>query len=170
MNTTWTECTDAVIYNTETGWSTDSQSNLYAPFTVLPGVIERSQRTIIGHGNMDFLLLSQASLLTIQNMTWAGQQGFQSPVDQDFMVPAQMAYQDTTLAGSGVMGSTKTERGLTFVEVSLSGHMVPQYQPAAAFRLVEFLLGRVSSISESEPFTNSSDGLVAQQDAPDPSD
>ncbi|CCD44947.1 serine carboxypeptidase [Botrytis cinerea] len=170
MNTTWTECTDAVIYNTETGWSTDSQNNLYAPFTVLPGVIERSQRTIIGHGNMDFLLLSQASLLTIQNMTWAGQQGFQSPVDQDFMVPAQMAYQDTTLAGSGVMGSTKTERGLTFVEVSLSGHMVPQYQPAAAFRLVEFLLGRVSSISESEPFTNSSDGLVAQQDAPDPSD
>jgi hypothetical protein len=42
MNTTWTECTDAVIYNTETGWPTDSQNNLYAPFTVLPGVIERS--------------------------------------------------------------------------------------------------------------------------------
>jgi carboxypeptidase D len=124
MNTTWTECTDAVIYNTETGWSTDSQNNLYAPFTVLPGVIERSQRTIIGHGNLDFLILSQASLLTIQNMTWAGQQGFQSPVDQDFTVPAQTAYQDTTLAGSGVMGSTRTERGLTFVEVSLSGHIV----------------------------------------------
>jgi carboxypeptidase D len=57
-------------------------------------------------------------------MTWAGQQGFQSPVYQDFMVPAQTAYQDTTLAGRGVMGSTRTERGLTFVEVSLSGHMV----------------------------------------------
>ena len=82
MNITWTECTDAVIYNTESGWSTDSQNNLYAPFTVLPGVIERSQRAIIGHGNLDFLILSQASLLTIQNMTWAGQQGFQSPVNQ----------------------------------------------------------------------------------------
>lgn len=102
----------------------DSENNLFPPFTVLPGVIERSQRTIIAHGNLDFLVLSKGTMLTIQNMTWGGLQGFQSPIDQDFIVPAHSDYQDTTLAASGVMGQTRTERGLTFVEVSLSGHMV----------------------------------------------
>jgi carboxypeptidase D len=124
LNTTWIECSDAIIYNTESGWSRDSENNLFAPFTVLPRVIERSQRTIIGHGNLDFLMLSKGSLLTIQNMSWAGQQGFHSPVDQEFIVPIQESYKQTMLAGSGVMGSTRTERGLTFVEVNLSGHMV----------------------------------------------
>ncbi|KAG6805848.1 hypothetical protein H0H87_003572 [Tephrocybe sp. NHM501043] len=46
-------------------------------------------------------------------MTWNGQQGFQKPIaDNSFIVD-----------GVGSFGSAHTERGLTYVEVELSGHM-----------------------------------------------
>jgi carboxypeptidase D len=51
------------------------------------------------------------------------------------------------------MGTTHTERKLTWVAQALSGHMVPQYQPSSAYRQLEFLLGRIESLSSEEPFT-----------------
>lgn len=51
------------------------------------------------------------------------------------------------------MGTTHTERKLTWVSQALSGHMVPQYQPSSAYRQLEFLLGRIDSLSSEEPFT-----------------
>lgn len=86
-------------------------------------------------------------------MTWGGLQGFQSPPTEPFYVPYHTDASDGTLAGAGVFGSTVSERGLTFVGIDLSGHMVPQYAPSAAFRHVEALLGRVSGLSSTEPFT-----------------
>ena len=55
----------------------------------LPSVIERTNNTIIGHGLLDFLLFANASLITIQNMTWNGMQGFQERPSkvQNFFVP-----------------------------------------------------------------------------------
>jgi len=35
----------------------------------------------------------------------------------------------------------------------LTMSLVPQYQPSAAFRHLEFLLGRVDSLESQEPFT-----------------
>ena len=45
------------------------------------------------------------------------------------------------------------DRGLTFVSVHLSGHLVPEFQPSAAYRQLELLLGRVSDLSDTRPFT-----------------
>ena len=73
-------------------------------------------------------------------------------------------------AASGIMGSWHTERGLTFCTVDLSGHMVcqitqcraqnltdgkqiPQYQPSAAYRQLEFLLGRIDNLGEQSDFS-----------------
>ena len=53
-------------------------------------------------------------------MTWGGAQGFQSPLQNDSFI----------VEGMGALGNTQTERGLTYVEVALSGHMVPQFSPA----------------------------------------
>ena len=89
----------------------------------------------------------------IQNMTWNGAQGFQSPPSDPFFVPYHSELSDSTLAGAGVFGTTHTERGLTFVTVNLSGHMVPQYAPAAAYRQLEFLLGRIDSLTQMSDFT-----------------
>lgn len=106
--------------------------------------------------------IANGTLLQIQNMTWGGVQGFQSPPTEPFYVPYHHDVSASTLAGAGVFGSTITERGLTWVGIDLSGHMVPQYAPTAAFRHVEVLLGRVSNLSSTEPFTTAIDSKVGQ--------
>lgn len=40
-------------------------------------MIERTGNVILGHGAKDFLVLPEATLLTIQNLTWAGEMGFE---------------------------------------------------------------------------------------------
>ena len=165
-NHTWMECAAKNVYNTSSGNSYETTHGLYSGLTVLPGVIERTNNTIIGHGNLDMILIKNGTLMTIQNMTWNGAQGFSEYPNDDFYVPYHNDYELGALAASGVMGKTRTERGLTFVEINLSGHMVPQYQPSASFRHMEALLGRIPSLSSTVPFTTSSDGLVAQPPGP----
>jgi carboxypeptidase D len=143
----WAECQDPVY------GGNDTDSSPPSGLSVLPGVIERSKRTVIGHGALDFVLISNGTLLMIQNMTWNGAQGFQSKPSDPFYVPYHDEPSLSTLAGSGVFGTTHTERGLTWVSVDLSGHMIPQYAPSASYRHLEFLLGRVDSLSSTEPFT-----------------
>ena len=53
----------------------------------LPHVIEATNNVILAHGNLDFLLFTEGSLVTIQNMTWHGKQGFQEAPSDDFYVP-----------------------------------------------------------------------------------
>ncbi|MCJ1388992.1 hypothetical protein MMC18_001845 [Xylographa bjoerkii] len=146
--TNWMECTNTNVF---------VHGNDHSPpsgLSVLPSVIERTNRTIIGHGALDYILIANGTLLMIQNMTWNGKQGFQSAPSAEFFVPYHIDYnEEQTLAGAGVFGTTHTERGLTFVEVSLSGHMIPQYAPSASYRTLEFLLGRISSLTERGDFT-----------------
>ncbi|KAH8646601.1 Alpha/Beta hydrolase protein [Tricladium varicosporioides] len=136
----------------------------------LPSVIERTNNTIIGHGLLDFLLFSNGSLITIQNMTWNGLQGFQTPPSstQNFFVPYHQSLNEilkwinsadprsprfTDTAGAGIQGTYHTERGLTFVTVNLAGHQIPQYTPGAAYRQLEFLLGRIDSLGQMGDYT-----------------
>lgn len=145
----WQECSPGVL---------DTDNSPPSGLSVLPSVIERLNRTIIGHGALDYILIANGTLLMIQNMTWNGAQGFQSPPTDDFYVPYHTLQDPATLAGAGVFGTTTTERGLTFVYTELSGHMIPQYAPSAAYRQLEFLLGRIGSLSEVSSFTTDPDG------------
>lgn len=64
-------------------------------------------------------------------MTWGGAQGFHTrPANDSFVVD-----------GVGALGTAHTERGLAYIEVALSGHMVPQYSPVAAFQIMQYLMG-----------------------------
>jgi carboxypeptidase D len=136
----------------------------------LPSVIERTNNTIIGHGLLDFLLFANGTLMTIQNMTWNGVQGFQTApsTTQNFFVPYHQSLGEilkiannanpsdppqTDTAGAGFQGVTHTERGLTYVTVALAGHEIPQYVPGAAYRHLEFLLGRISSLEQMGDYT-----------------
>lgn len=119
----WAEASPKKMYNTTTGLSFERENNGFTGLTVLPSVIDRTKRTVIGHAGLDFILLANGTLLTIQNMTWGGQQGFQSSVEDPFFVPPYTSYQESTIAGSGTMGKTHTERGLTFFNLDTSGHM-----------------------------------------------
>lgn len=147
VSTEWMECSDIDVFVNGTDNSPPSG------VSVLPGVIERSKRTIIAHATLDMVLIANGTMLMIQNMTWNGKQGFQTKPTEPFFVPYHTDSSDSTLAGAGVFGTTHTERGLTWVGIELSGHMVPQYAPSASYRTLEFLLGRVDSLESTEPFT-----------------
>lgn len=119
------------------------------------------------------VLISNGTLLMIQNMTWNGAQGFEAKPSDPFYVPYHHDHSPATSAASGVLGTTHTERGLTWVSVDLSGHskfasqiglsrlltllsVIPQYAPSASYRHLEFLLGRIDSLSSTFPFTTDS--------------
>lgn len=156
---TWEECASGDVF--VNGRDTSDPST----WKVLPHVIDATQNVVIGHGTLDMILLPNGTLLSIQNTTWGGQLGFQAAPAEPFFVPfhslstADEIYSETdqtklgSIAGAGVMGTAHTERGLTYVSIDLSGHMVPQYAPSAAFRQLEFLLGKVDSLSSVKPFS-----------------
>ncbi|KAF3482053.1 carboxypeptidase cpdS [Arthroderma uncinatum] len=138
----WTECSEHPVF-------VDGKDNSEpSSFTIIPDIIEKSPRTIIAHGDLDYVLISNGTLLSIQNMTWGGAQGFTQEPSKPLFVPYHERGSLSTLAGAGVMGRHHTERKLTYVELYLTGHMGPQYNPAASFRILEFLLGRIDDLSK----------------------
>lgn len=142
----WEECSSINVFTGPDG----NDESLPPAFTVLPSVIEKNNRTVIVHGLADFILIAEGFVHffffklifnvsiffnvlgqesrskstffprttrtlfdTISSMTWNGLQGFQTPIANDsFLVD-----------GVGALGTTHTERGLTYYEVELSGHM-----------------------------------------------
>ncbi|KAL7942830.1 alpha/beta-hydrolase [Trichoderma barbatum] len=153
----WEACVNPV-FNTTKGRDTSSPSGLKQ----LPHVIEATQNVILAHGDVDWLIPVDSVLLGIQNMTWGGKMGFQCKPQDPFYVPlygfngsepAHMDYAGNMSAGAGVQGTVHEERGLTFVVTKLAGHQGPAYAPAASVRHLEKLLGRVDSLSGTEPFT-----------------
>jgi carboxypeptidase D len=62
----WAECTSVNVFVNGTDNSPPSG------LSVLPSVIDRAERTIIGHGLLDYILLYNSTLLAIQNMTFGG--------------------------------------------------------------------------------------------------
>lgn len=124
VNVSWSECTDVNVFP-------QGDSSLPPAFTVLPNAIEKSKRAAIVHGLADFILIAEGARVVLQNMTWAGKQGFQTPIANDSFI----------VDGVGALGNAHTERGLTYIEVKLSGHMVPQFSPLAAFQSMAYVMG-----------------------------
>ncbi|KKZ62958.1 carboxypeptidase D [[Emmonsia] crescens] len=93
--TSWSECPTkghAVFIN---GTDTSPPPS----YSVLPSVIERSKRTIIAHGDLDFILMTQGTLLTIQNMTWHGSQGFTAEPSDPLFAPYHSEGPVTSMGG-----------------------------------------------------------------------
>ncbi|KAA1470650.1 alpha/beta-hydrolase [Dentipellis sp. KUC8613] len=127
----WEVCTHRPVYVNRKDLS------IRSTLSVLPNVIEKSERTVIAHGLADFILMAEGARIAIQNMTWGGAQGFQTPIqDESFSVD-----------GMGVYGNMHQERNLTYVEFYFSGHMTPQFVPWAAYQTIEYLLGKRASPS-----------------------
>jgi carboxypeptidase D len=147
VNTYWEECTNRNVFVHGIDNSPPPDEGVYQR------VIERSNRTVLAHGALDMILVANGTKLAIQRMTWNGAKGFTSEPSDQFYVPPSTGLNVYNQAGSGVFGTTHTERGLTYVEVDLAGHMIPQFAPAAAYRYLEFLLGRIDSLNSTVPFT-----------------
>lgn len=84
------------------------------------------------------VLILNGTLLMIQNMTWNGAQGFTKEPSDPFFVPYHENLSPSTLTASGIMGTTHTERGLTWVSVDLSGHSKFFSTSNEIYRLIVF--------------------------------
>lgn len=128
----------------------------------LPHVIDTTHNVILAAGGLDAVAPLNGIVLGIQNMTWGGEMGFQYQPQDPFYVPNfglnrtntdATGYGSNSPASFGVLGTSHQERGLTLVATKLAGHQGPGYAPASSFRHLEKLLGRVESLSGTEPFT-----------------
>ncbi|CAE6492826.1 unnamed protein product [Rhizoctonia solani] len=122
----WDECSSIDVFINGT------DKSVPVMLSVMPNVIEKSERTVVMHGGIDYVLIAEGTRIAIQNMTWNGKQGFQKPIQSESFI----------IEGFGVLGSMHQERNLTYVEVDLAGHMMPQYAPWAAYKTLSYLLGR----------------------------
>jgi len=123
-NVNWAECSNISVFP-------NGDASLPPVFTVLPNVIEKSKRSVIMHGLGDYVLIADGTRIAIQNMTWGGLQGFRTPIVPDSFI----------VDGIGALGNVHSERGLTYIEVVLSGHMLPQFTPWSAYQSMQYLLG-----------------------------
>ncbi|OKL63264.1 Serine-type carboxypeptidase F [Talaromyces atroroseus] len=146
---TWTECSDESVFVGSGDTSPDPIQG------ALPKVIEHTNRVLVGNGDYDFIIQTNGTLLSIQNMTWNGQLGFSERPSKpiNITIPDLMyaeIFDENYMGGldgpQGVMGVQHFERGLMFVETYQSGHMQPQYQPRSSYRHLQWLLGRTNEI------------------------
>lgn len=149
LNVNWEICADGVFKGKKGDQSPPSGIN-GGP---LARVVERTNNVIVGHGALDMVLILNGTLLTLNNLTWNGAQGFTKKPTKPFYVPYHFDPTQSSVAGAGVLGSWQEDRGLTFVSVAFSGHMIPQNQPSAAYRHLEKLLGRIKSLSQVSAFS-----------------
>ena len=152
----WAECSvDPVIIGN--GGPEQGEGDLSAdPIQkVLPQVIEATNRVLVSNGDLDMIILTNGTLLAIQNMTWHGTLGFESapskPID---ITTPDLEYQAVFAANGaagydgpqGIMGVQHYERGLMWAQSYLSGHMQPEFQGRVTYRHIQWLLGHIETL------------------------
>ncbi|CAN8095346.1 unnamed protein product [Discula destructiva] len=144
-NVLWSPCAPKSVFASPSGQDQSPRPSM----TVLPRMFERVPLNIVANGALDFLIPSLGTLFALQNVTWAGTTGFEERPSRKFVVPVGGAdgssseQQQKVLGAAGEMGTWGWERGVLYADVEGAGHMLPQHNPSAAFRLLEVLLGRV---------------------------
>ncbi|CAK9785906.1 serine carboxypeptidase [Cutaneotrichosporon oleaginosum] len=151
----WTQCAVGDVFVAGAGKAGPHQNGDTSadPIqAVLPRVIDATQRVLISNGDFDYIVMTNATLLSIQNMTWGGQLGFQAPPAAPFNVEIVDEAWEDAYAASGLLGIAATpgqmgvqhyERGLMWVQVWGAGHMLPMYSPRAAYLHLQWVLGRI---------------------------
>jgi carboxypeptidase D len=144
----WEECSGPVFVGRDT--SIDPIRK------VLPQVIEATNRVLVSNANLDFVIITQGTLLAIQNMTWNNGLGFNSKPEKPIVITLpDLQYEQTFVDNGypfgfedpqGTMGIQHYERGLMWAETFLSGHMQPQFQPRSSYRHLQWLLGHIEEL------------------------
>jgi carboxypeptidase D len=159
QDVSWSECSVEPVFVGDGGPQGEGDLSPDPIQHILPQVIEATNRVLVGNGDFDMIIITNGTLLAIQNMTWNGQLGFSTrpstPINitQTDLIYASL-YNDTDnglyYAGldgpQGIMGVQHYERGLMFVETYQSGHMQPEFQPRVSYRHLEWLLNLTQTI------------------------
>ena len=85
LDVSWSECAANPVFVGEGGPEDEGDTSADPIQKVLPRVIEATNRVLVSNGDLDLEILTNATLLAIQNMTWHGMLGFQvepsTPID-----------------------------------------------------------------------------------------
>jgi carboxypeptidase D len=157
MDVEWLECAPHHVFALSEGGPQNEGDFSADPIQyVLPKVIEKTNRVLVSNGDLDYEIITNGTLLAIQNMTWNGAFGFQTkpslPIDitlPDLMygeVFIDSGFGNSTDNPQGIMGVQHFERGLMWAETYLSGHMQPQFQGRSAYRHLQWVLGRIETL------------------------
>ncbi|KAJ6124148.1 hypothetical protein N7471_011465 [Penicillium samsonianum] len=148
----WELCSvESVFVGTDPGPEQQYDESANPTEHVLPRLIEATNRVLISNGDWDYLIITNGTLLAIQNMTWHGELGFQTrpttPIHINMpdlqyaaVFDAQEGYGNFD-GPQGMMGVQHYERGLMFAETFQAGHRQPQDQGRVSYRHVQWLLG-----------------------------
>jgi carboxypeptidase D len=133
--TQWSECSNNAVFVGRGGPEGEGDLSMDSIVKVLPQVIEATNRTLVINGDLDMIIITNGTLMAIQNMTYNGDMGFQeapsTPINID---------------GLGEAGRYHIERGLLWGETYNSGHMGPEYQPAVAFKHLQWMRGVIDQL------------------------
>ncbi|CEJ55066.1 hypothetical protein PMG11_01343 [Penicillium brasilianum] len=153
----WSLCSsESVFVGNDPGPEQQYDTSLNPTEGVLPRLIEATNRVLISNGDWDYLVITNGTLLAIQNMTWNGELGFQTrpatPINiemPDLQWSAIFEAQDGYggLDGpQGLMGIQHYERGLMFAETFQAGHRQAQDQGRVSYRHVQWMLGKIDRL------------------------
>jgi len=154
LDINWAECSGPVFVG-DGGPMQEGDLSLDPIQHVLPQVIEATNRVLVANGDLDMIVLTNGTLLSIQNMTWNGKMGFQTQPSKPIIITLPdlqygQAFIDNGIGGldnpMGTMGVQHYERGLMWAQTALSGHMEPQYQPRSSYRHLQWLLGHIETL------------------------
>ncbi|PMD29624.1 carboxypeptidase S3, penicillopeptidase S3, CPD-S3 [Hyaloscypha variabilis F] len=88
--------------------------------------------------NLDIVIITNGTLLAIQNMTWNGELGFQEqPIMPIIITEPDLMYE--SLFNESVLGGVDDPQGTI-------GHMQPENQPRLSYRHIQWVLGRVDTL------------------------
>ncbi|KAG0650120.1 Serine-type carboxypeptidase F [Hyphodiscus hymeniophilus] len=150
LNIAWAECSGPVFAKSSGGPEDEGDFSPDPIQNVLPQVIEATNRVLVANGALDFVIITNGTLLSIQNMTWNGKLGFQSQPAKPIVITLPDLQYQAIFDGSddpqGTMGVQHYERGLMWAETYLSGHMQPQFQPRSSYRHLQWLLGHIETL------------------------
>ncbi|KIW47916.1 uncharacterized protein PV06_00565 [Exophiala oligosperma] len=155
-NADWELCTGPVFVAEDSGPEDENDLSADPIQKVLPRVIEATNRVLVSNGDLDLEVLTNGTLLAIQNMTWNGKLGFQTEPSKTITINIpDIQYQEVFVSSGfegldgpsqGIMGIQHFERGLMWAQTYLSGHMQPQFQPRSSYRHLQWLLGRIDAL------------------------
>lgn len=151
----WQECSGPVFVDHNGGPEDEGDHSPDPIQFILPQVIENTDRVLISNADLDMEIITNGTLLAIQNMTWGGKLGFQSKPDKPIVITLpDLQYADAFYQNrmdgmdnpQGQMGIQHFERGLMWAETWMSGHMQPQFQPRSSYRHLQWLLGHIDEL------------------------
>lgn len=121
---------------------------------VLRNIVAKTGNVMVGSGRLDSLIPSNGTLMALQNMTWADDQGFPNFPSTPLYVPDHQQPDAGPNSPYGEVGVWVKRAGLTFYDVFLAGHMVPGHVPGAGYRAMQVLLGKIKDLNSEDPLFN----------------